>query len=131
MSFKWPISYVIELLIFLFPFCYTFLPWWLRVKNLPANVGDIGDTDSIPVSGRSPGGGNSNLIQCSCMENPMDRSAWQATVHGVSKSWTWLNIHMWWKNLNKLLANQIVLWSYKSNAKNVCTYIILFTVLGH
>ena len=46
------------------------------------------NTDSIPVSGRSPGGGNSNPIQCSWMENPMDTGAWQTTVHGVAKSWT-------------------------------------------
>ena len=51
------------------------------VKNLPANVGDVG---SIPGSGRSSGGGHGNLLQYSCLENPMDRGAWQA-VHGVTK----------------------------------------------
>ena len=50
------------------------------VKNLPANAGDM---SSIPGSGRSPGGENGNLIQYSCLENPMDRGAWQATVRGV------------------------------------------------
>ena len=49
---------------------------------------DIGDSDSIPGSGRSPGGGHGNPLQCSCLENPMDRGAWRATVHGVSKSQT-------------------------------------------
>ena len=46
------------------------------------------DPGSIPGSGRSPGGGNGNPLQCSCLENPMDGGAWWATVHGVTKSWT-------------------------------------------
>ena len=49
------------------------------------NVGDLG---SVPGLGRSPGEGNGNPLQYSCLENPMDRRAWQATVHGVAKSWT-------------------------------------------
>ena len=53
------------------------------VKNLPANVGDVRDTVSIPRSGRSPGGEHGNPLQYSCLENPMERGAWQATVHGV------------------------------------------------
>ena len=52
------------------------------VKNPPANAGDTG---SIPGSGRSPGEGNGNPLQYSCLGNPMDRGAWQATVHGVAK----------------------------------------------
>ena len=52
------------------------------VKNLPASAGDVG---SIPGSGRSPGEGNGNPFQSSSLENPMDRGAWQATVHGVTK----------------------------------------------
>ena len=55
------------------------------VKNLPANVGDVKDVGSSPGSGRSPGEGNGNPLQYSCLENPMDRGAWWATVHGVSK----------------------------------------------
>ena len=54
-------------------------------KNLPANAGDMRDAGSIPGSGRSPGGGNSNLLQYSCLGNPMDRGAWQVTVRGVTK----------------------------------------------
>ena len=50
------------------------------VKNSPANAGDIGDAALIPGSGRSPGEGNGSLLQYSCLENPMDRGAWQATV---------------------------------------------------
>ena len=53
------------------------------IKNEPA---DVGDTSLIPGSGRSPGGGNGNPLQYSCLENSMDRGAWQATVHWVTKS---------------------------------------------
>ena len=60
----------------------------LLVKNLPANAGDIRDVGSIPGLGRSPREGNGNLLQYSCLENPMDREAWKATVHGVVKSRT-------------------------------------------
>ena len=49
------------------------------VKNLPDNTGGIRDAGSIPGSGRSPGGGHSNLLQYSCLENPMDRGAWHAS----------------------------------------------------
>ena len=59
------------------------LPRWLSDKEPPANAGDAG---SIPGSGRSPGGGHGNLLQYSCLEKPMDRGAWQATVHGVAES---------------------------------------------
>ena len=58
------------------------------VKNPPVNKGDEGDVDSIPGSGRSPGEGNGNPLQYSCLENPMDRRAWQDTVNGVTKSQT-------------------------------------------
>ena len=60
------------------------------VKNPPANAGDIKGTGSIPGSGRSPGEGNGNPLLYSYLENLMDRGAWQATVHGVTKSWTGL-----------------------------------------
>ena len=58
------------------------------IKNLPANAGDIKDVDLIPGLGRSPEAGNGNPLQYSCLENPMDREAWQGTVHGVTKSQT-------------------------------------------
>jgi len=60
----------------------------LVVKNPPANAGDIRDWGSVPGSGRSPGGGNGNHLHYFCLENPMDRGAWQATVCEVAKSWT-------------------------------------------
>ena len=60
----------------------------LVVKNLPANAGDVRDTGSHPGLRRSPSGGNGNPLQYSCWENPMDRGAWQATVHWIAKSQT-------------------------------------------
>ena len=60
----------------------------LAVKKLPANAGDIRDAGWIPGWGRSPGGGHGNPLQYFCLENPMDRGAWQATVYGVAKSQT-------------------------------------------
>ena len=62
------------------------LPCGSVVKNLLANAGDTGDAGSIPQSGRSPEGGHGNPLQCSCLENPTDRGAWWAIVHGISKS---------------------------------------------
>ena len=66
-------------------------------KNLPAKMKDAG---SIPGLGRSPGEGNGNPLQCSCLENPMDRGTWRAIVHRVTKSWTQL------KQLNTFSANE-------------------------
>ena len=60
------------------------------VKNLCVNKGDTGDSGLIPGSGRSPAEGNGNPLQYSCLENPMDRGAWQATVHGVAQNRTQL-----------------------------------------
>ena len=67
------------------------------VKNLPASAEDTRDEGLIPGSGRPPGVGNGNPLQYSCLENPMDRGAWQATVHRVAQSWTrlkWLSRHI-------------------------------------
>ena len=60
------------------------------VKNLPADAGDTGDVDSTSGLGRLPGGGHGNSLQHSCVENPMDRGAWWAAVHGVAKRRTGL-----------------------------------------
>ena len=62
----------------------------LVVKYPPANAGDIRDVGSIPGSERSPGGGHGNPLEYPFLENPMDRGAWQATVHRVPKSWALL-----------------------------------------
>ena len=63
------------------------LPGGAVVKNTPPNAGDIRDSGSIPGLGRSPGVGNGNPLQYSCLENPMDRGAGQATIPGVTKGW--------------------------------------------
>ena len=55
-------------------------------NSLPANAGDLGDTGLIPGLGRSPGEGKGNPLPYPCLQNPMDRGAWRATVHGVTKS---------------------------------------------
>ena len=73
------------------------LPGGTVVKNLPDSVGDTRDLDLIPRSGRSLGVENDNPLQCSCLENSMDREAWWVTVHVVAKSWTrlsdWAHTH--------------------------------------
>jgi len=63
------------------------------VKNLPVNAGDLRGVGLIPGLGRSPGVGHGNPLQYSCLENPMDRGAWWATVHRVAKSRTRLKQH--------------------------------------
>ena len=73
------------------------------VKNVPANAGDTGDMGSIPGSGRSPGVGNGNPLQDSCLGNSMDRRAWRATVHGVTESD--MTEHMW--NIAKIFLNVV------------------------
>ena len=60
----------------------------LAVKNTHTNAGDLRDAGSIPGLGRSLGGEHGNPLQYSCLENPMDRGAWQVTVHGVTQNWT-------------------------------------------
>ena len=61
---------------------YNWLSWWLSGKESACQAGDAG---SIPGLGRSPGEENGNPLQCSCLGSPMDRGAWWATVHGVTK----------------------------------------------
>ena len=60
----------------------------LVIKNSPGDAADIKDAGSIPGLGRFPGEGHGNPLWHSCLENPMDRGAWQATVHRVAQSWT-------------------------------------------
>ena len=72
------------------------LPWWLRDKESACNEGNAGDVGSSPGWGRSPGGGHGHPLQYSCLENPMDRGAWWASIHRITKSWKrlkWLSMH--------------------------------------
>ena len=72
----------------LYAFCIRLhknIAWWLSGKESACNAGDLG---SIPGSGRSPGEGIGNPLQYSCLENPMDRGAWWATIHRIAQSWT-------------------------------------------
>ena len=81
----------------------------LVVKNPSASAGDIRDTGSIPGLERSPGGGHGDPLQYSCLENPMDREAWQATVYRVTKSRTrvkGLSTHIWNHLLSLLRHSQ-------------------------
>ena len=68
------------------------------IKNPPANAEDARDTGSIPGLGTSPVEGNDNLLYYSCLENYIDRRAWLATVHWITKNWTQLSTHTSFKN---------------------------------
>ena len=89
------------------------------VKNPLANAGDTRDSSSTPGSGRSPGRGNGNPLQNPSLENSMDRGAWQPTVHGIAKSWTWLSTHphtctrrfMQWFCWNLMNSKKLLLFS--------------------
>ena len=72
---------------------YGGFPGGTVVKNLPANLEGKLNLSSIPGLGRCPGGGSGNLLQYSCVENPMDTGAWRATVHGIAKSQIRLRMH--------------------------------------
>ena len=91
------------------------------VKNTPANAGDEG---SIPRSGRSPGEGNGDTVQYSWQQNPMDKGAWQATVHGVAKSQTRLSIYTPCVQLGNRfnLDCPSHVWVYKENMENNFIY---------
>ena len=105
-----------SLWVFLSPHLYTLMlllgfPGGLVGKEPACNAGDAGDMGSIPGSGRSPGGGHSNPLQYSCLENPMDRGAWWAIAHN-SQSQTrlkWLSMHASFSHLMKNKKKQIIL----------------------
>ena len=87
------------------------------VKDPPASTGDIRTLCSIPRSGRSPGGGHGNPLQYFCLENPMDRGAWWATVHGVAKSQSDCS------NLARIDRDiYLSLWNH-SSTRNLCAWL--------
>ena len=94
-------------------------------KNPSANAGDVIDVGLIPESGRSPGKENSNPFQYSCLENPMDREAWQATVHRVAKSWTQLKWNSTHDRFIKDMETRNT--DKKMRYRKICT--ALFTVI--
>ena len=83
-----------------------------KIKNLPANAGDLG---SIPGLGRSPGGGHGNPLQYSCLENPMDRGTWWATVHGVTKSRTQLRLTLSFSSYLHIPESGVLAWATSRN----------------
>ena len=87
----------------------------LVVKNLPANAGHIRDVGWIPGLGRSPGGGHGNPLQYSCLENPMDRGAWWAAVHGAAKNQTGL------KQFSMQHARQRWCWGERNRLRKIVT----------
>ena len=85
-------------------------------QMVKASACNVGDPSSIPESGRSPGEGNGNALQYSCLENSMDRGAWKASVHRVIKSWTWLSIPILNVYVNIFYNNELI---YSSNMINL------------
>ena len=87
-------------------------------SRMPAKAGDVG---SIPGLGRLPGGGHGIPLQYSCLGNPMDRGAWQATVHRIPKTWTWLSY--WTTTANSQLTT---LWHSQVDSKGTQPYIYIY-----
>ena len=81
---------VLLLIVYLFVYHHS-VKGFPRGSDGKESSRNVGDPSSIPGLGKSPGGGNGNPFQYSCMENSMDRGAWRATIHRVAKSWTWLS----------------------------------------
>ena len=104
------------------------LPDGSVVKNVPASARDEGDTGSIPGSGRSPGEGNGDPLQYSCLKNPVDRGAWWATVHGTEKSWAWLSDWAFWEVSFK---KEHVLFERNLRKFNLLLLLLIFKSWGH
>ena len=86
-------------------------------KEFTCNAGNVGDPGSIPGSGRCPGGGNGNPLQYSCLEYPMDREVWWATVHGVAKSQARL------KRLSRHACICVCMYTYTHSIDIHCLYL--------
>ena len=103
----------------------------LVIENLPANAGDVGDSGLIPGSGTSPGGGHGNPLQYFCLENPIYRGAWQATVHSITQSWSWLkqlstrhgsnlSIHWSWTDTENVMWQKMCFSHSKEGNPTIC-----------
>ena len=92
----------------------------LVVKYLPANAGDVRDMGSFPGSRRSPGGGHSNPLQYFCLENPMDRAAWQATVHEVGHKESDMTEATWHAHIHVMRGQAIKTSQANSSATSQC-----------
>ena len=114
---------------------FYFLPMWklrvaLVVKKLPANAGDVRNAGLIPGLGRSSGGGHGNSLQCSCLENSIDRGAWWATVHRVAKSQTrlkWLSTHSRTVDATGTICTKpkiFTLWLFTEKFANFCSKLV-------
>ena len=105
----------------------------LVVTTPPADAGYPGDASLIPRLERSPGRGHSNPLQYSCLENPMDRGAWWATVHGVAKSRIWLkqcSMHAWLTTYTtKFLHKNLTVWCQNAFKKYFIYLAVLVTVV--
>ena len=103
---------------------YRGFPQWLSGKDSACNAGAAGDTGSILGSGRSPEEGHGNPLQYSCLENPMDRGAWRATVHGVTQSQTRL------KRLSTHARTHYRAWSIRTGTVSTDTMRVILFHLG-
>ena len=99
-----------------------------RVKASAYNVEDLG---SIPGLGRSPGEGNGSPLQYSCLENPMDKGAWWATVHGVTKSWTQLSDFTFTFSANEVATSPFPIYIPCLPQPLICFQKIFAHIVGH
>ena len=101
----------------------------LAGKESTCNAGDTGDAGSIPGSGRSPGGGNGNPLQYSCLKNLTHRGVWQARIHGVAKSRTQLSTHALFQTCMKFFIMLIEGHTYTHIRVCVCIYLYFYLML--
>ena len=106
----------------------------LVVMNVPANSGNVRIASFIPGLGGSPGGGHSNPLQYSCLENPMDRGEWGATVQRVTKSWTqlkWLSRHaqLTYIIVSVQVCSKLISFIYSCMCVCVCVCVCVYTII--
>ena len=121
-SFKGSANLSLFFLMFYFVLGYRWLTGFPSDSDCKESTCNAGDLGSIPVLGRSPGGGHDNPLQYSCLGNPMDRGAWQTTVPRVAKSQTRLSDYA--------LSPSTVLWYFKANSKGTQPIIYVYSILN-